>query len=88
MIAGVLLMLAAEALLFRSWGLALWVAVFFLGNTVYFRLVEEPGLVKRFGDAYREYRAHVPRWIPRREGWCQDIAAGEEKPPGEIQDAG
>src|SRR5207245_6546469 len=26
---------------------------------------EEQGLASRFGDAYRTYRASVPRWIPR-----------------------
>ena len=69
MITGVLLMLAAEALMWRSWALAVWGIVFFLGNALYFALVEEPGLVKRFGDDYREYAANVPRWIPRRRPW-------------------
>ena len=27
--------------------------------------LEEQGLASRFGDAYRTYRASVPRWIPR-----------------------
>jgi protein-S-isoprenylcysteine O-methyltransferase Ste14 len=27
--------------------------------------VEEPGLEKRFGASYREYRSSVPRWLPR-----------------------
>ena len=80
MITGVLLMLAAEALLFRSWGLAIWGGVFFLGNAIYFPLVEEPGLVKRFGHAYRVYMANVPRWIPRRRAWCEERKPGEEKP--------
>ncbi|MDJ0722527.1 MAG: isoprenylcysteine carboxylmethyltransferase family protein [Desulfobacterales bacterium] len=66
MIIGVLLILAAEALLFRSWALAAWWAVFLAGNALYIPLVEEPGMVKRFGDDYRAYRARVPRWLPRR----------------------
>lgn len=69
MITGVVLMLAAEALLLRSWWLALWALVFFAGNSIYFPLVEEPGLVKRFGDDYRAYMDAVPRWIPRRRPW-------------------
>ena len=28
--------------------------------------VEEPGLEKRFGDSYREYKKSVNRWIPHR----------------------
>ena len=75
MITGVLLMLAAEALLWRSWALALWGVVFFLGNALYFPLVEERALVRRFGDDYREYAANVPRWIPRRRPWKKDRRA-------------
>ena len=32
-------------------------------------LLEEPLLRKRFGRAYDDYCAHVPRWIPRRSPW-------------------
>ena len=69
MIIGVLLMLMAEAALFQSWPLALWVGVFFLGNAIYFPLVEEKALENRFADAYRSYNANVPRWIPRLRPW-------------------
>jgi protein-S-isoprenylcysteine O-methyltransferase Ste14 len=27
--------------------------------------VEEPGLEKKFGESYREYKRKVPRWLPR-----------------------
>ena len=72
MITGVVLMLFAEALLFQSWPIAVWMMVFFIGNAIYFPLVEEKGLEKRFGDAYRVYKAHVPRWIPRLRAWNQN----------------
>jgi protein-S-isoprenylcysteine O-methyltransferase Ste14 len=26
--------------------------------------VEEPGLAKRFGQSYLEYKRQVPRWVP------------------------
>jgi protein-S-isoprenylcysteine O-methyltransferase Ste14 len=69
MITSVLIMLAAEALLFRSWPIVGWMAVFWLINAVYFPLSEEKGLEKRFGEDYRRYKANVPRWIPRLTPW-------------------
>ena len=65
MITGVATVLAGEALFFRSWGIAIELAVFAAVNAIYFPLVEEPGLQRRFGTPYEEYRARVPRWIPR-----------------------
>jgi protein-S-isoprenylcysteine O-methyltransferase Ste14 len=61
-VGGVLL---GEALLFGSTELLIWLGVFLAINTAYFVLVEEPGLERRFGDEYREYRRTVPRWLPR-----------------------
>ena len=69
MITSVLLMLGAESLLFGSWHLAGWMLVFFLINTIYFSLVEEPGLERRFDENYRRYKANVPRWIPNWRPW-------------------
>ena len=70
MISGVALILAGEALLWRSGALALWLGVFFVINHTYFLLSEEPGLERRFGESYRAYRANVPRWIPRARPWA------------------
>jgi protein-S-isoprenylcysteine O-methyltransferase Ste14 len=69
MISAVLAMLAAEALLLQALPLAAWMAFFFAANAVYFPLVEEQGLERRFGDDYRVYKANVPRWIPRLTPW-------------------
>ena len=65
MITGVGMILAGQALFFRSWAIAIEFAVFVLVNAIYFPLVEEPGLRRRFGQEYEEYRARVPRWLPR-----------------------
>ncbi len=70
-ITSVLAMLAAEALLFLSWPLAAWLAVFFTANAIYFPLSEEPGLARRFGEDYTRYKANVPRWLPRLRPWRQ-----------------
>jgi protein-S-isoprenylcysteine O-methyltransferase Ste14 len=59
-------------------GIALWHrSAFCLGLAAALYLVfhlavvylEEPGLEKRFGDSYREYRRNVPRWVPRITPW-------------------
>jgi protein-S-isoprenylcysteine O-methyltransferase Ste14 len=70
MISGVALLLAGRALLRGSLLVALWGCVFVALNHIYFLLSEEPGLERRFGDSYRAYKAHVPRWIPRLRPWA------------------
>jgi protein-S-isoprenylcysteine O-methyltransferase Ste14 len=65
MISGVSLMLLGETLLSGSWRLAAWTCAFVVINHLYFILVEEPGLERRFGDGYRAYKARVPRWVPK-----------------------
>jgi protein-S-isoprenylcysteine O-methyltransferase Ste14 len=69
---GALLILLTEALMLQSWPLAVWMVVFFIVSTIYFRFIEEKGLEKRFGDDYRKYKARVPRWIPKLQGWNPD----------------
>lgn len=65
MISGVAAMLAGQALWLRSPALALWALAFVLINHAYFVLSEEPGLEQRFGQSYRDYKARVPRWLPK-----------------------
>jgi protein-S-isoprenylcysteine O-methyltransferase Ste14 len=69
MLSGVFIMHTAEALLLNSWAIAILLVVFVLGNMLYFPLVEEKALEKRFGEAYREYKRNVPRWAPRLRPW-------------------
>lgn len=65
MITGVLGMLIGEALFFGSVAVGAWAAIFFAINHVYFVFSEEPGLEKRLGASYAEYKRAVPRWLPR-----------------------
>ena len=65
MISGVIAVLLGEAALFGSPALLAWAAVVFAVNAVYFPLVEEPGLRRRFGAEYDAYAARTPRWVPR-----------------------
>jgi protein-S-isoprenylcysteine O-methyltransferase Ste14 len=69
MITGVAARLAGEALLYGSWALAAWAAVFVAVNHAWFVLIEEPGLERRFGDSYHAYKASVPRWLPSLMPW-------------------
>jgi protein-S-isoprenylcysteine O-methyltransferase Ste14 len=69
MIVGVIFIIAAESLIFRSLALAEWAAIFLLINAIYFPLLEEPQLENRFGEEYRQYKRHVRRFIPRISPW-------------------
>ena len=69
MILGVILVMAAEGLILESYGILGMALLFFLGNTVYFILSEEPHLAQRFGEEYQAYRRHVRRWLPRTTSW-------------------
>jgi protein-S-isoprenylcysteine O-methyltransferase Ste14 len=69
MISAVLAVLLGEAALFGSPGLLILAAVFLAINWIFFVVQEEPGLKRRFGDEYRDYKRHVPRWMPRRTPW-------------------
>jgi protein-S-isoprenylcysteine O-methyltransferase Ste14 len=69
MITAVGTMLAGETLFFHSARIGAWLLLFMAINHAFFLLIEEPGLVRRFGEEYERYRAAVPRWLPRRTGW-------------------
>jgi protein-S-isoprenylcysteine O-methyltransferase Ste14 len=73
MITAVLAVLLGEAAVLGSPALLLWTAIFLAVNSVYFPLVEEPGLERRFGREYSEYKRNVPRWIPRRTPWTPSL---------------
>lgn len=62
MYVGVLTVLLGEVLWFSSWRLLGYTGVVALLFQLFIMLYEEPYLQWRFGDAYRRYRAAVPRW--------------------------
>jgi protein-S-isoprenylcysteine O-methyltransferase Ste14 len=72
MISAVVSVLLGEALVLGSTGILVWALAFFLANAVYIPRFEEPGLVRRFGEEYRRYARHVPRWLPRLRPWEPD----------------
>lgn len=84
MISGVFFILLGEAALAASLPLLGWFIVFVVANAVYIPLVEEPGLVQRFGDDYLAYRQNVPRWIPRARPWEGGKPAAPDEKPGKY----
>ncbi len=65
MILGVLLVLTGESVAIWSLNLIIWDLSFFIINNLWFVLYEEPGLYKRFGKEYDDYKKNVSRWLPR-----------------------
>lgn len=73
MISGVFLIILAESFLFKSFNLLVWSLIFLVANHIFIILKEEPDLIKRFGEEYKEYMENVPRWIPRLIGWKPEL---------------
>lgn len=69
MILSIIIIQIGEAFIFGSIGIGIMVIINFLTNTIFFIYSEEPGLIKRFGKEYVEYKKNVPRWIPRLKPW-------------------
>jgi protein-S-isoprenylcysteine O-methyltransferase Ste14 len=61
----VLIMILGEAIAFSSTGVFMMVFVSMAIAQLQAVVIEEPLLLKRFGDRYAEYKSRVPRWIPR-----------------------
>ena len=72
MLLSVLALLVAEACFLGSHPILVWCFLFWIINTGYFIRFEEPGLVRRFGRDYEEYKTNVPRWIPRLKPWKKE----------------
>jgi protein-S-isoprenylcysteine O-methyltransferase Ste14 len=66
MLSGVFLFLFGLGIAFDSLSLVMFFTpLFILVNVWELKQIEEPELVKRFGDAYVEYRRRTPMFIPR-----------------------
>ena len=74
MISGVVFVLLGESVLTASLPLFGWFLIFAVINAIYIPLLEEPGLVHRFGEDYLTYKRNVPRWIPRWKPWAGEAA--------------
>jgi len=64
MYVGVLALIVGQALLLGRELLFAWAAAAWLIFQLFLLFEEEPGLRRRFGAAYEDYFARVPRWLP------------------------
>ena len=71
---GILMILQGEAWAFWCSAQLLYAIVLWICFHLFVVFYEEPILLRRFGDAYRQYRASVPRWWVRWKPYS---------PPGE-----
>jgi protein-S-isoprenylcysteine O-methyltransferase Ste14 len=65
-------LILGQALLFGDQRLLGYGVVMWLGFHAFVMGYEEPALVDSFGTEYEEFRANVPRWIPRLTPWRAD----------------
>jgi protein-S-isoprenylcysteine O-methyltransferase Ste14 len=66
MLAGLFALLFGLGLVLHSVGVTLiWTPAYVVLHVAELKWVEEPELLRRFGDAYAEYRDRVPMFVPR-----------------------
>ena len=69
MYVGVVSVIFGQALIFGDVRLLPYGALVWLTFHLFVLIYEEPTLCRTYGSEYEEYRAHVPRWIPRLRPW-------------------
>lgn len=69
MYVAVLTAILGQAVLFGSDRLLVYAAAVFAVFHAFIVLYEEPTLTRTFPDAFKTYRAAVPRWFPRLTPW-------------------
>jgi protein-S-isoprenylcysteine O-methyltransferase Ste14 len=58
-------LIVGQAVLFASWGVALYGVVIAAAFHAFVLLYEEPTLRRAYGEEYAAYCAATPRWMPR-----------------------
>ena len=65
MYVAVVAVILGQAILFGDWRLLTYGGLMWLAFHAFVLTYEEPVLAQRFGAEYEDFRANVPRWIPR-----------------------
>ncbi len=66
---GMVITILGEAVLLGVRSLLIYMLALWILNHILFVKVEEPYLIRKYGDDYRRYMEHVPRWLPRLTPW-------------------
>ena len=69
MYVAVVTVVLGQALFLGSLRLLEYGAILWLGFHLFVLVYEEPTLRSTFGEEYKTFCAHVPRWIPRTRPW-------------------
>jgi protein-S-isoprenylcysteine O-methyltransferase Ste14 len=69
MYVAVVAVIFGQAILFGDWRLVAYGAFMWLAFHLFVLAYEEPVLAESFGAQYEDFRANVPRWIPRLSPW-------------------
>ena len=65
----VVAVILGQAILFGDWRLMIYGGLMWLAFHAFVLAYEEPVLAQQFGGQYEDFRANVPRWIPRLSPW-------------------
>jgi protein-S-isoprenylcysteine O-methyltransferase Ste14 len=65
----VVAVILGQAILFGDWRLMTYGGLMWLAFHAFVLTYEEPVLAQSFGAQYEDFRANVPRWIPRLTAW-------------------
>jgi len=65
----VVAVILGQAILFGDWRLITYGGLMWLAFHAFVLTYEEPVLAQKFGAQYEDFRANVPRWIPRLSPW-------------------
>jgi protein-S-isoprenylcysteine O-methyltransferase Ste14 len=69
MYVSVVAIILGQAILFGDWRLVAYGGLMWLAFHAFVLIYEEPVLARKFGNQYEDFRANVPRWIPRLSPW-------------------
>ena len=66
-----------QSMILANLMLVLYAAVVWIVTNLFVVIYEEPTLRRKFGNEYADFRANVPRWIPRLRPWSGPAGRGQ-----------